>query len=104
MRLSLLAALALPALLGGQPPTLRVPAEPACATCRIDVTLAFTIANLPGGAVTPESHLALDSIHRFLVVTAPGPRVAILDSTGRFAGYLAWSSTRTDVPMRQVSV
>ncbi len=95
---------ALPALLAAQTLTVGISGTPTCARCRVETTRLFTVGPIPGAHPGRDSEIARDSAGQYLVVVEPGPRVAVLDSTGAFVRFLPWTSTRADTTARHVNI
>ena len=98
------ALLSFSVLASAQVPTLRISGEPKCDSCRIEATRLFSVGSIPGATPGRVSHIARDSTGRYLVVVEPGPRVAVLDSLGKFLEFLDWRSKLADTPARHVTV
>ncbi len=98
-------AVAVPLSLYAQAPaqTTSISGDPACATCRIEVTRLFTVGEIPGAATGRDSRIVRDSSGHYLVVVEPGPRIAVVDSTGRFIRFHNWRSIRADPSARGVA-
>jgi len=84
--------------------TLRISGTPTCDSCRIEVNRIFSVGRIPGAVPGLDSHIARDSAGRYLVVVEPGPRVAVLDSVGRFVEFLNWRPKPAGTPTRNVRV